>query len=171
MLGILNMLMNIFNLNSVMPEKGNPPISRRVFFTGDTALKRGMALVCDYAPAATQPAVGHCVKLPTSSYKTGFAGVVLEDKPAVTGGQWVDIALPGSICYCLVGPAVTAGTTVVVFSQTGGKFGKVSSTPEVGCGTALALETNATAASDGRLIKCWLKDGNDATAPAYAYSA
>ena len=67
--------------------------------------------------------------------------------------------------------AVSPLQVTVVFSQTDGKFGKVSSTPEVGTGTALALETNATAAAAGRLIKCWLLGGNDATAPAYAYSA
>jgi hypothetical protein len=160
-----------FNTNSIGPQKYEPEIRRRVFFTGNTALKRGMAVVWDFAPAAGQPAVLQCVKVPTSTYKYHFAGVVLEDKAASADGQWVDIALPGSVCDCLVGPAVTAGSTTVVFSQTDGKFGKVSSTPEVGTGTALALETNATAAAAGRLIKCWLLGGNDATAPAYAYSA
>lgn len=160
--------MSIFNTNSLMPEKGEPCITRRVFFTGSTAVKRGQALVWDLLPASNQPGVGQCVKTPTSTYKYHFAGVAMKSYSADSAGQWIDIALPGSVCHCLVGPATTAGTTTVVFSQTDGKFGKVSSTPEVGCGTAVALETNATAASGGVLIKCLLLDGTDAVAPSFA---
>ncbi len=162
--------MSIFNLNSIGPEKNEPMISRRVFFTGTGAVKKGQALVWDLLPSSGQPAVGQCVKTPTSTYKYHFAGVALHSYKANSAGQWIDIALPGSVCECLVGPATTAGTTNVVFSQTDGKFGKVSSTAETGCGVAVALQANSTAAANGVLIKCLLLDGTDAVAPAFAAS-
>ena len=162
--------MSIFNVNSIGPENYEPMITRRVFFTGSTAVKKGQALVWDLLPATGNPAVGQCVQTPTSTYKYHFAGVALQSYAANSAGQWIDIALPGSVCKCLVGPATTAGTTNVVFSQTDGKFGKVSSTAETGCGVAVALEANASAASSGVLIKCLLLDGTDAVAPAFAAS-
>lgn len=164
--------MPIFNTNSIGPAKYEPEIKRRVFFTGDTALKRGKALVWDLIPPTTAEAgVGQAVKAVSSSYKMPFAGVVAEDKDAKTGGQWVDIYLPGSVCYCLVGCAVTAGVSIVTFSQNG-LFGQrqnatlpvsggtATVVTQTGAGTAVALETNGTAASAGRLIKCVLVEGD-----------
>lgn len=161
--------MSIFNLNSIGPEKNEPMISRRVFFTGTSAVKKGQALVWDLLPSSGQPAVGQCVEAPTSSKKYHFAGVALKSYAANANGQWIDIALPGSVCECLVGPVTTAGTTNVVFAQNG-LFGKVSQTAETGCGVAVALQANSTAATNGALIKCLLLDGTDAVAPAFAAS-
>jgi len=176
--------MSIFNTNSIGPEKFEPCITRKVFFTGSTAVKKGQALVWDLAPSSGQPAVGQCVRAPSSTYKYHFAGVALKAYAANSAGQWIDIALPGSVCHCLVGPATTAGSTTVVFAQNG-LFGLRSTTSiavststatisawqEEGCGTAVALETNGTAAEAGVLLKCLLLDGTDAVAPSYSYSA
>lgn len=170
MFKILSALMAIFNTNSLMPQNGSPLISRRVFFTGTTALKRGMAVIWDLVPPSGKPAVGQSVKMPSASYKMPFAGVVLEDKPANSEGQWVDIALPGSVCYCLVGCAVTAGVSIVTFSQNG-LFGQrqnaslpvsggtASVITQTGAGTAIALESQSTAAEAGNLVKCALVEG------------
>lgn len=178
----LGMLMGIFNLNSIMPGKGKPFISRRVFFTGDTALKKGQAVIWDLVPpAGAEGGVGQAVKMPSASYKMPFAGVVLESKDAKTGGQWVDIALPGSVCKCLVGCAVTAGVSVVTFSQNG-LFGQrqnatlpvsggtATVVTQSGTGTAIAIETQSVAAEAGNLVECVLLEGDSLNAaPAYKY--
>ena len=161
--------MSIFNTNSIGPENYEPVIKRRVFFTGTGAVKKGQAVVWDLAPGTGKPAVGQCVQTPTSTYKYHFAGVAVQAYAANANGQWIDIYLPGSVCPCLIGPAATAGTTNVVFAQNG-LFGKVSSTAETGCGVAVVLEANASAASSGVLKKCLLLDGTDAVAPSFAAS-
>ncbi len=175
--------MSIFNINSIGPEGFEPLITRRVFFTGTGAVKRGQAVVWNLAPGSGKPAVGQCVQTPTATYKYHFAGVALHAYAANANGQWIDIALPGSVVPCLVGPATTAGSTTVVFAQNG-LFGLRSTTriavststatisawQEEGCGTAVALETNGTAAEAGVLLKCLLLDGTDAVAPTYSYS-
>lgn len=166
--------MSIFNTNSIMPEKGEPCITRRVFFTGTGAVKKGQAVVWNLKPSAAQPGIGQCVQTPTSTLKYFFAGVAKQAYPANANGQWIDIYLPGSVCQCLIGPAVTAANAgtpnaTVVFAQNG-LFGKVSSTPETGCGTAIVLEANASAATSGVLKKCILLEGTDAVAPAFAAS-
>ena len=80
--------MPIFNTNSIGPAKYEPEIKRRVFFTGDTALKRGEAVVWDLIPPTTAEAgVGQAVKAVSSSYKMPFAGVVAEDKDAKTAAS------------------------------------------------------------------------------------
>ena len=161
------------NTNSIGPKAYGPEEKRRVFFTGDTALKRGTAVVWDlFPPSNAESGVGQCVKAVSASHKMPFAGVVAEDKPAKTGGQWVDIYLPGSVCKCLVGCAVTAGESIVTFSQNG-LFGQrqnatlpvsggaATVVTQSGAGTAIALETDGTAAEAGRLIKCALVKGDD----------
>lgn len=164
------------NMNGAVGPSTLPDCkSRKVYFEGDTALNEGEALVYAFDSTVkagrSVPGKGNSVRVPTSTYKYYFAGVAARGYKAKTGGQWIVINLPGSVCNCLVGTASTAGTTVVVFSQTDGKFGKVTAASnEVGCGTALCLETLSAAVTGGKAILCKLLDGNDAVAPAFAAS-
>lgn len=154
---------NLFALQDVSHPAKHPVLRRKVFFTGSTAIKKGSALVLDLSPGTGKPAVGNCVKAPTATSNTWFAGVAAEDYSGKASGQWIEVFLPGSVCKCLVVPATTAGSTGLVFSYgTNCPFeAKTSGAPEVGCGTALALETNSTATA--KLVLCLLCDGNDAT--------
>ena len=154
--------MKIVNPTGVKEEA----ITKRVYFNGDTAVKKGQALVYDFMATVAGVAAPHIVRTPSSSYTKYFAGVARQDYPAVTGGQFIDIAVPGSICQCLVAPAGTGGTTEVVMSQTDGKFGVKTS--EVGCGTALMLEDVASPTTAGKLVYCKLLEGTDCTAPAFS---
>ncbi len=154
---------NLFALQDVSHPAKHPELRRKVFFTGSTAIKKGSALVLDLSPGTGKPAVGNCVKAPTATSKTWFAGVAAEDYSAKASGQWIEVFLPGSVCKCLVVPATTAGSTGLVFSYgTNCPFeAKTEATPEVGCGTALALESNTS--TSAKLVLCLLCDGNDAT--------
>lgn len=154
------------NKMAVSPTATPERMTKRVYCTSTGAIKKGMAMVYDYAATVSGVSPDRCVCIPTSSKKYYFAGVAYQDYAANAAGQFIDIVVPGSSCECLVGPAGTAGSTVVVMSQTDGKFGVKTS--EVGCGTALMLETVAAPTSAGKLVLCKLLEGTDCVAPAYS---
>lgn len=75
---------------------------KRVFFEGSTAITKGYGYAYnrDSGTAATaEQKRSTNVEVLTYANAIHFAGVALESKPAVSGGQFVDIALPGSDCF------------------------------------------------------------------------
>lgn len=119
-----------------------------VFFTGSTAIVRGQGLCYDrdYGTAAdAEGRRGNYVEVPTTSNNMGFAGVAVRDYPAVTGGQPIQIYVPGSICPVsnIIATTVNATRLTCLAASTG-----VFSTHGFpGRGTALALQTKAVIAA------------------------
>jgi hypothetical protein len=79
---------------------------RRVFFIGDGALAQGVGLCYDRdyddTTAAGDATVAwgkrdKVVNTPSYTNNNAFAGVTIQAYSAQTGGQWIDIAEPGSV--------------------------------------------------------------------------
>ena len=124
----------------------------RVLFEGSTALKRGMGLCYnqDYGTAATaEGSRNNRVELPSVTNARFFAGVVLHDHSAKAGGQWIEIAVPGSVCFvALDGPSVTVGAGLVTCQAGGAKAGYFTRAGFQGEGSAVPLQTvDASAAA------------------------
>ncbi len=127
---------------------------RKVWFTGSTALLKGVGLCYDMdytssedGEAATDGFQGRggWVALPTQSTNNHFAGVTSRAYPAQTNGQIVEIYEPGSICQVAVGVNTVVGETILTCSASAGDPGRFTQPGFIGRGTALALETNASA--------------------------
>jgi hypothetical protein len=140
-------------------------IAKRVFFTGSTAISKGIGLCYerDYTSTTTgETATDACalrdarVELPSNANNLTFAGVALKSYPAKTNGQWVEIAEPGSVVKILTDTSIatTVGVTCVTCLTGTGKFTTVGFG---GRGTARALQTDA----DGGLILAELLDGEE----------
>jgi hypothetical protein len=74
---------------------------KRCFFEGSTAITKGYGYAYnrDSGTAATaEQKRSTNIEVLTYANAADFAGVALESKAAVTGGQFVDIACPGSDC-------------------------------------------------------------------------
>jgi hypothetical protein len=129
---------------------------RRVFFTGATALKLGVAVCYDYANGA------NAVAVPTTSLKK-FAGVTCNAYAAQTGGRWIDIYEPGSVCYVLGDETVAAGDFLVAsYNTTGtiGTFRDKNASGVTGKGVATAIEAVTINTTTGNLvIKAVLEEG------------
>jgi hypothetical protein len=137
---------------------------KRVFFTGNVALPRGIGLcyVRDNVPnpapagqAAADPSQYRDVRvaLPSSSNNTWFAGVTFRPVGAKTGGQWIDIVEPGSVCEALVMDATTVGVTMMTAFMNPGCQGLFGRAGFAGRGSCLALQTVAVVASnDAKLV-------------------
>lgn len=129
-----------------------------VWFEGSTAVRKGMGLCYDIDTTGTGTGEtatdgwgrrGNVVAVPTTSNNLAFAGYATQRYAAKTGGQRIDINLPGSICDVEVGLAST------IYSQSAGTFHTVSvNTADAGRstlqglrgrGTAMALQTRARA--------------------------
>lgn len=122
---------------------------RRVFFSGSTAVALGQGLCYnrDYGTAATaEGRRDKYVEFPSTTNNMWFAGVAAYDYGAVTGGQWIEINEPGSVCQIAVGANTTVAATrltATVFG-TGIGAGRFVKQGLPGRGTALALQTGAT---------------------------
>lgn len=153
-----------------------PKIKYSVWFEGSTAVRKGMGLCYDIDTAGTGTGEtatdswgrrGNVVAVPSTSNNNRFAGVASMAYAAKTGGQRIDIFIPGSICQVEVGLPSTiysqsAGSlhTCSVGSADAGRF-TLQGLP--GRGTAVALETQAAAAGgnvpfaslDGTATSAW----------------
>jgi hypothetical protein len=117
---------------------------RRVWFTGDVALDQGVGLCYDlaYGTAATaEQARGSYVCKPTTAYNYAFAGATTESYPAVTGGQMVEIAEPGSVVEVAAGVDTVVNTTILTCSASAADAGRFTKAGFMGRGSALALQT------------------------------
>ena len=131
-----------------------PEYKEKVWFSGSTALKKGMG-VCydlDYYTANSGEALtdpwgrrGNVVAVPSTSNNLAFAGVTTQAYSAVTGGQVIEIYTPGSICEVAVGLATVANTTRLTCSVNSADAGRFTLQGLSGRGTALALQTKAKA--------------------------
>lgn len=128
---------------------------RIVFFTGSTAILKGMGVcyVADYTGTGTgDAATDPCglrdrrVAIPSTTNNMWFAGVTSRDYLAVSGGQLIEIFEPGSICEVAIGSATVLNSTVLSCLVTGdpGRFTTLQGLP--GRGNAIALQTKAAAA-------------------------
>ena len=148
---------------------------KTVWFTGSTAIRKGMGLCYDLdvagtgtGEAATDPwgRRGRLVAVPSTSNNLAFAGYASQAYTAKTGGQTITILEPGSICDVEVGLASTifsqsAGTRHTV-SVNSGDAGRSTLGALPGRGSAIALETQA-AATGGNITFASL-DGTATTA-------
>lgn len=121
---------------------------RKVFYTGDDALDKGIGLCYERdatSPDAATVASGwrdNRVELPNQSNNNDFAGVTAKAYRAVTGGQWIEIYEPGSVCEIAVGMDTVSGTTILTCSAgLSGDRGRFTWGGYMGRGTAKALQT------------------------------
>lgn len=115
----------------------------RAFFTGSTAIKKGMGLCYDiaYGTATTATeAVKRRVAVPTVANRNWFAGVSRHDYVAKTGGQYVDIDMPGGVAEVAVGVDTTRYTGLITCTLSG-ESGRFMSGGFHGRGSAIPLAT------------------------------
>jgi hypothetical protein len=114
------------------------------WFEGSTALRAGQGL-CYNSNYGTATAVEggrwNRVEVPSSSNNRAFAGVTVKAYNAVTGGQYVDIYLPGSVCPIAAGIDTTVNATYLTCSAASADAGVFTTAGFMGRGTALALQT------------------------------
>ena len=148
-----------------------PVKPRKVWFTGTTALRKGMGLCYDWNRGTVTAADGErfgFVELPngiTNTNNYSFAGWTKQAYPADANGQFVYIYEPGSICEVLFTAATTAGqwATTRCTSTTDTTLGGYHTPTYVGMpgrGTVRILQTVASA-TDGAyfLAECQTFDG------------
>lgn len=124
---------------------------RRVFFSGSTALDKGVALCYDRAYGTATDADGKrdvYVAMPTSSNNLAFAGVTAMSYSARSGGQWIEIYEPGSVCEVSILDATTVNSTRWVFGASAGYSGRFGQAGLNGRGQILALQSVAAVASN-----------------------
>ena len=131
-----------------------PVYKEKVWFTGSTALKKGMGVCYDLDYLTTNSGEtatdnwgrrGNVVAVPSTSNNLAFAGVTTQAYPAVTGGQTIVINTPGSICEVAVGLPTTINSTRLTCSVNSADAGRFTLQGLSGRGTALALQTKAAA--------------------------
>jgi hypothetical protein len=142
-------------------------IVKKVFFTGSTAVSKGMGYCYErdyYSAATNETATDPCqkrdvrVELPSNANNLAFAGVAMHSYAAKTGGQWIEIAEPGSVCKILTTVAtVLASNTRVTCEAGGSNAGKFGTVGLPGRGTAITMQTDA----DGGLVLAFLQDGDE----------
>ena len=131
-----------------------PGLKYSVWFTGSTALHKGMGVNYDLdvydsgsGEAVTDPwgRRGNLVAVPDNTNNLAFAGVTTQAYKAKTGGQRIDIYLPGSICQVAVGRPTTINSTRLTCSVNSADAGRFTLPGFQGRGTAMALESQARA--------------------------
>ena len=89
---------------------------RKVYFAGSTALRKGQG-VCydrDYGTAGNVDGRrDKNVEIPSTTNGRWFAGVTERAYNAVTGGQWIDIYEPGSVCEVAIGVDTVVNSTIL----------------------------------------------------------
>lgn len=99
---------------------------RRVFFTGSTDVRagEGCCYVANYGTATDANGErDKRVAMPDNTNNMNFAGVFAESKPGLSGGQYVDIFEPGSVCMIAVGANCTINSTRLTCSAGSGAAG------------------------------------------------
>lgn len=148
-------------------------ILRRVWYTASTAIATGYG-VCydrDYGTATASDAErDNRVSLPDNTNNNSFAGVVKRDYAAKTGGQYIEIAEPGSIVQVYVDASVTIGENTYVTCQIGGGGSgtfDVGQPGFMGRGTARVMQTRTGAG----LALCELMGGPESGLVEYIATA
>ncbi len=137
-------------------------ISEFVWFNGDGALKEGQG-VCynwDYGTAADYAARRtNEVEVPTILNAPYFAGVAARPYSANTGGQFIEIFLPGSTCnvWTLIDTTIGVGRITCQAGAGVAAAGYWTVTGFPGKGSAIPLQT--VTASTGKLCMALLEEG------------
>lgn len=131
---------------------------KRVFFTASTALQQGMG-VCYDRDRGTAANIDETrdtyVELPSTSNNLRFAGVAAQSYSARTGGQWITIYEPGSVCQVAVGgenSTITVDSTIRTCSASSADAGRFTFSGLPGRGTALCLQTLATGSTGVQVV-------------------
>lgn len=117
---------------------------RLVYYTGSDRLRKGMGLCykLNYGTATdAEQRRGKWVEKPTTGNSLAFAGVVDNDYPARSGGQWVTIFEPGSICEIALGANTLVNSTHLSCSVCSADAGRWAFSGFEGRGSAIALQT------------------------------
>lgn len=138
--------------NAVQYENQTYKIEKRVFFTGSGALQRGLGLCYnrDYNHGSGGAASDNegrrdvWAELPTRANNMNFAGVTDQGYDAVTGGRWIVIYEPGSVCDVAIGADTVVNTGRLTCSCTVGDQGRFSFTGVKGRGSFVPYQTNAS---------------------------
>lgn len=147
-----------------------PELKYSVWFTGSTALRKGMGVNYDLDVTGSGSGEGatdsygrrgNLVALPDNTNNLAFAGVTTQAYTAKSGGQRIDINLPGSICQVAVGRPTIINKTRLTCSVNSADAGRFTLPGFQGRGTVMALETQARA--DGGNIAFESYAGGDTT--------
>lgn len=119
-------------------------ITAMVWFSSAVALKEGAA-VCynwDYGTATNVEGKRfNTVETPTTSNAQYFAGVAAAAYIAKSGGQFIEIHKPGSLCKILVGEDTVIGVDILTFDVTAAKVGQFIYAGLPGEGSAVPMQT------------------------------
>lgn len=136
-----------------------------VWYSSNAALSEGEA-VCynfDYGSDATvrEPRRYNEVETPTTSNAQHFAGVSSAAYSAVSGGQFIDIYLPGSVCNILCGKDTdtVVGVSFLTFDVTAAFLGEFRYVGLPGAGSASILQTTTGDSSNPGLCLAYLQEG------------
>ena len=139
-------------------------ISKWVWYSSNAALSEGEA-VCynwDYGTAATrEPRRYNEVETPTTLNAQHFAGVASRAYSAKSGGQFIEIYVPGSVCNILCGKDTdtVVGVGILTFDVTAGFKGEFRYAGLDGEGSAQPLQDTTGDASDPGLCLAKLQTG------------
>jgi hypothetical protein len=135
-----------------------------VWFEGTTAVLKGMGFCYNFdytgdGAAYVEAARYNRVELPTTTNNMHFAGVAVRSYPAESGGQFIELAAPGSVCEVLIlGPSVTAGSQIVTCQAGGTYAGYFTRAGFQGKGSAVPLQT-VDASSTAKKCLAVLQEG------------
>ena len=147
-----------------------PCRTQRFWYAGSAALTRGygMCYNSDYGTAtdADQERKAH-VEPPTQDNNQAFAGVLLRSYAARSGGQEVELILPGSVGLCYVADSactldddltfyVGSGASAPAGQGTPVNVGQLSTAGFKGRGTVTVMQTLVAAG----LALCYIQDGD-----------
>jgi hypothetical protein len=146
----------------------------QVWLDSDSALKKG-AGVCyerDYVSTAVASRTatdgwggrGNIVEPPNADNNRDFAGVADADYPAVTGGQFIIINKPGSVCEISNLLATTINSTKLTCLASTGGNGLFHTAGFGGRGTAKALQTMAAITDATGIVDGVISSSLDGTA-------
>lgn len=132
-----------------------------VWYSSNAALNEGEA-VCynfDYGTDTTsEPSRFNRVETPTTLNAQYFAGVSAHTYAAVSGGQFIEINLPGSVCNVWFNADVTLGTGMYTFDVTSSYEGFFRYAGLPGAGSVIPLQTVTRASTAGTGL-AYLQEG------------
>lgn len=132
-----------------------------VWYEEDTAISEGDAVCYNYDYGTNTDREGqrlNRVEDPTTSNAQWFAGVSVAAHSANTGGQFIEIYKPGSVCNVLVGASTAIGVGFLTFDVTAATIGQFRRMGLPGRGSAQPLQTTTYVAT-AQLCLCYLMEG------------
>jgi len=152
------------NVSINAPLNVNKTFSEWVWYNEDNALLEGQA-VCydfDYGDSAlvVERSRRNRVEDPDTSNAQHFAGVSARAYAANTGGQFIEIYIPGSVCmvHCNAPASLALGVSFVTFDVTTSFVGFFRYAGLPGRGSAIPFETEDTSITAGPTL-CYLMTG------------